>query len=135
LEFSQPWTSDTARNDALVRKDGIWVKSADNTRRYLGTFRTISTTQTTDTAAQRYLWNMYNQAPRPCLVTKTTANWTYAPGNNTYRQAGADSAAKFEYVCGDPVTMTRLIAGVSVIAGNTGANLPPLSASASTRRP
>jgi len=56
------WTNDTTRATAITIQDGRYCKSGDKTRLYLGTFYTTATTTTEDSAANRYLWNMYNRA-------------------------------------------------------------------------
>lgn len=48
------WTSTIARATALAYQDGVLVKATDSTRRYMGSFLTISTTTTCDTEAKRY---------------------------------------------------------------------------------
>jgi len=58
---SSIWTSDTARATAISLQDGVYVKTSDKAYRYLGTFRTVTTTTTVDTAAQRLLWNYNNR--------------------------------------------------------------------------
>lgn len=98
LEFSAAWTSDTARADALTTQDGVLVKSGSTTRRYLGTFRTSSTTQTEDTVSQRYVWNYYNRQRRRMTYHDTTASWTY--NSTTPRQTRGQSTAKVSYVVG-----------------------------------
>ena len=40
------------------------VKSSDNSRRYVGSIRTISSTQTRDTRQYRYVWSYENQVKR-----------------------------------------------------------------------
>lgn len=92
------WTSDTARATALVLQDGILVKSGATTRRYLGTFRTTSTTTTEDSFAKRYLWNMYNRARRIMSVYDTTNSWTYTIF--TFRQANAAATNQLDFVVG-----------------------------------
>lgn len=100
LSFGDAWTSDTARSTALVRKDGVLVKSAAApTHRYLGTFRTTSTTQSQDKLLQRYLWNYYNQVPKELVVNEATNSWTY--NSATFQQANAAAGNKVEFVCGD----------------------------------
>jgi hypothetical protein len=64
LELSAAWTTDTTRADALAFQDGILCKSGALTRRYLGTFRTTSTTTTEDSATRRFLFNHENQRLR-----------------------------------------------------------------------
>lgn len=98
LEFTA-WTSDTARATALTLQDGIYVKSGDTTRRYLGTFRTVSTTETEDSAAKRYLWNYYNRVPRALKhAVEGTNTWNYTTA--TVRQANANAANQVEVVVG-----------------------------------
>jgi hypothetical protein len=104
LELSAAWSSDTVRTDALTTQDGVYVKSGATTRRYLGTFRTISTTATcdqgdaNDQAAKRFLWNYYNRVSKTVRCTDTTNSWTYT--TNTYRQKRASSANQIEVLLG-----------------------------------
>ena len=59
------WTDNITRAISLTTQDGIYVKSGDSTRRYVGTIRTTSVAgQTEDTAKNRLLWNLYNQIIR-----------------------------------------------------------------------
>jgi hypothetical protein len=110
LEFSAAWTNDTTRADALAFQDGILCKSGALTRRYLGTMRTTSTTQTADSCgytgttqvgAKRFLYNHYNRIRRPMLVIDTTDSLSYT--TNTIRVAfGATAPLNcVEYVTGD----------------------------------
>lgn len=103
LEFSAAWTSDTARSDAVVMQDGVLVKSADHTRRYVGTFRTTATTTTEDSLAKRFLFNQSNRVRRPMKRVEATASWSYAVAN-TWRQANASASNQVEYVTGDAGT-------------------------------
>jgi len=89
LEFLA-WTSTTARATSLALQDGVYVKSGAATRRYMGTFYTISTTQTADSkTVGRYLWNYYNRVSRPTLTTysvdRTVTSATYAEPNTEIR--------------------------------------------------
>jgi hypothetical protein len=86
LELSAAWTSNTARNvsDALTLINGIYVKSSLTSRRYLGTFRTTSTTTTEDSLAKRFVWNMNNPVER--LLYKNTYP-TYAYTGHPYTTA------------------------------------------------
>jgi hypothetical protein len=116
LELSAAWTTDTARADALTRLDGILVKSGATTRRYVGTVRTISTTQTTDTATQRFVYNEANQVDRHLAVADATASWTY--NSTTYRQARATTANRVELVLGNPRPVNARV----VVAHTEGAS-------------
>jgi hypothetical protein len=100
LELSAAWTTNTSRSTAITRQDGVLVKSGDATRRFIGTIRTISTTTTTDTVAQRFVWNLNNRIPRYLYVQDTTASWTY--NSATWRQIRATTSNKVEAVFGDP---------------------------------
>lgn len=97
LEFLA-WTNTTTRATALAYQDGVLVKSGAATRRYLGTFYTTSTTQTEDSAANRYLWNYYNRSNRAMHVYDTTASWTYTTA--TWRQARATATNQLNFIVG-----------------------------------
>jgi hypothetical protein len=102
LELSAAWTSDTARTDAITLTNGVYVKSSATTRRYLGTFRTTSTTTTEDSLAKRFVWNMNNPVER--LLYKNTYP-TYAYTGHPYTTASwrnwnNDSAMSVHFVNG-----------------------------------
>lgn len=108
LEFTS-WTSDTARATALVLQDGVYVRSGATTRRYLGTFRTTSTTTTEDSATKRFVWNMYNRNKR-YMQYNNVAVHTY--NSATQRQWNASSSAQVEFVQGlfeDWITSTMTV--------------------------
>lgn len=117
LELSNPWASTTSRTDALAQQDGVWVKSVNATRRYVGTFFTTATTTTEDSRTNRYVWNMYNQVPRQLYKSEatSTANWQY--GSTTVRAANGNSANSFNYMSGDPNGATLLDARVFESSG------------------
>lgn len=93
------WTSDTARATALTSQDGVLVKTGDTTRRYLGTFRTVTTTTVEDSAAKRFLWNFYNRVMRHGLsATGASHSLTSADGLREWN-AGT-SAPRTEIVVG-----------------------------------
>lgn len=131
------WTDDTTRATALVLQDGVYVKSGATTRRYLGTIRITGTTgQCEDSFAKRFVWNLYNQVPRPLTVTTATASWGY--NTATWRQANADTALQIAFVlglAGQAVRATRsgrfnvsasqyaiIGIGLNQTAGNDGTN-------------
>jgi Repeat of unknown function (DUF5907) len=98
------WTSDTVRATAVVRQDGVWVKSGATTRRLVGTIRTDSTTTTTDDAAgtvgnivgKRFVSNVDNRRPAYISEFEATASWNY--GTVTIRQARGNAANQVEVV-------------------------------------
>jgi hypothetical protein len=71
------WTNDTTRATALATQSGVWVKSGDATRRYLGTFFASSNTTTDDAVSLRLLYNAYNQEKRILRCQMPTASWIY----------------------------------------------------------
>jgi len=91
------WTNNTTRATAVTRQDGAFCKSGDKTRRLLGSFTTISTTQTCDisglsgTEAKRYLQNVDNLIERP-IALLCTGNHNYT--TNTTRQFAGSTSSK-----------------------------------------
>jgi len=96
------WTNDTTRATSLNTQDGVFVKSGDATKRYVGTIRTTGTTgQCEDSFTSRYVWNMYNRASRWSFTANTTANWSYA--TVAWREYNAGTGQlRFKFVLGMP---------------------------------
>lgn len=118
LEFLA-WTNATTRATALTTQNGVYVKSGAVTRRYLGTFVTVSTTQTQDSLDKRFLWNYYNRVARPMRVREATASWNYTTA--TVRQANAAAANELDFVIG--VVEDSVTATVAAAASNSSANV------------
>jgi len=127
LELSAAWTNDTTRADALTTQDGVPVKSGTTTRRWLGTIRASGANVTADSGglagttqvgAQRFIWNAFNQVPRPMTVIDKTDSWSYATG--TIRQANAAAGNKCEWVTGDAASEVEFQIAGTVFIGNTG---------------
>ena len=127
LEFAA-WTSATARHAAgiyatlLPAQNGVKVKSTngtaiDNTRRYLGTFRTETTTTTEDSLAKRFVWNYYNRVPRPMRVLEATDTWAYTTA--TLRQANGSTANQIAVVVG--VAEVEIVVDVKASASSDAA--------------
>lgn len=130
LRFSNPWTNDTTRADALTTLNGIDVNSAviasgqaqaiaANCGRYLGTVRVSATDGFVDFSKGgissqlggfRGVWNRYNQVPLEMLVIDTTDTWPYI--THTWRLANGltQPANCCRYVTGD--ASTRVFAKV-----------------------
>lgn len=100
------WTSATARATALVLQDGIYCKTGDTTRRYIGTIYTNATTTTIDdggglasaVGGKRFVYNAYNRKQRYGRVKDTTASWSYSTA--TWRQANGAAGNMCELVQG-----------------------------------
>jgi len=93
------WTNDTTRATALTRQNGILIKSGAPTRRYLGTFRTTSTTTTEDSSLKRFVFNITNQLPRSLRRIESTSSWNY--GSHTLRPANNSTTNRVEVLIGD----------------------------------
>lgn len=119
LELSAAWTNDTTRADALALQDGVLCKSGTLTRRYLGTFRTTSTTTTEDSLAKRFLYSYYHRARRKMKAVDTANTWVYTTA--TFRQANANAANQLAYVVG--VNEDSVTATVKALADNTSTNI------------
>jgi hypothetical protein len=104
IELSAAWTNDTTRADAIVRQDGVYVKSVDYTRRYVGTIRAVSATATSDSQSRRFVWNYYNRVDRSLKVTESTDSWTY--NTVAFRPSNNNIYNSFEYVVGDTTQLT-----------------------------
>jgi hypothetical protein len=94
------WASATARATALAKQDGVWTKSGDPTRRYMGTISTTATAgQCEDSFVKRYIWNAQNRVPRPLRRAETAASWSYTT-QSVWRQANANTANEVAVVVG-----------------------------------
>jgi hypothetical protein len=113
------WTNTTTRATALTRQDGIYVKTGDSTRRYVGTFFCNGTGgQTDDTVLKRYVWNFYNRMRRPLQRYETTTSWTYSTA--TVRQANGAAANQVDVMVGVAESVLDLsLAGV-IATNNSG---------------
>ena len=98
------WSTNTARATALALDNGIYIKSGDATRRYLGTIRITSTTgQCEDSLGLRYVWNTHNRVMRRLYCKDTTDSWTYSTAS--WRQANGVATAG--------VSEVRVVMGLS----------------------
>ncbi len=99
---SLAWTDASTRATALVRQDGVLVKSGAPAQRYLGTFRTTGAAgKTEDSLAKRFLWNMYNRVPRLGGIDEATSH-TY--NSSVWRQWN-DTPTLTEFVIGQRMTI------------------------------
>lgn len=112
------WTSTTARATALALQDGVWCKSGDLGKRYVGTFRTTSATTTEDSAANRSLWNAYNRVRKQLLKSDST---TYTYTTATWRQANNTSSNAVIVVVGLAESLIDLLVTTEYQAASTAA--------------
>lgn len=123
------WSSDTARGTGagtteLELKNGIWtnkvalanarfgsssgntVAVAANCATYVGSFRATANGQATDGAADRLLYNAYNQTRRPLFVAEAASDWTYSTA--TFRPANNNTANRVTVLMGLAGGLTKL---------------------------
>jgi hypothetical protein len=113
------WTDATNRATALVRQDGVLVKSGDASRRYVGTFfASGSGGQTDDSENARYLFNQYNRAYRSLRLVDTTNTWTYSTA--TTRQANGAASNKVSIMAGTAEILVDLTARAMVTSTGSG---------------
>jgi len=101
------WTDATTRATAIVRQDGVWVKSGATTRRYLGTVYTDGATQFNASENLRHVFNAANRVNRTLVVKEATDSWVYTTA--AFRQANGSVSNQVEVVRGlneDSVSVT-----------------------------
>lgn len=111
VQFDPPliWSGVNTRGTGLAFFNGVVVKSADHTRRYIGTFYTTSTTTTEDSAANRLLWNYHNRTQRSLFVQESHLSWTSAT-NGAWQQVNASTANQVQVCIGIREVIVDLIA-------------------------
>lgn len=113
------WTNDTTRATALTKQNGVYVKTGDATRRYVGSFYASGANTTEDSIAKRYLWNYYNRVNRVMRVIDATGSWTYT--TDTWRQARAQATNQLDCIRGvdEDIVFVQVVSA----AANTGASV------------
>lgn len=108
------WTSDSARATAVTIQDGRWCKSGDKTRLLLGTFRATSTTATEDSAAKRFVSNVYNKEPRALFTcpaySDDNATTTYTGASTTVTEVNSGTNSRLQAVFSLPSVMEAVSA-------------------------
>lgn len=116
LSLGAAWTSNTLRAVSLTKQDGVLVLSGTPTKRYLGTIRATSATQTEDSTSKRFVWNYYNRVERMLEVTESTDSWSYS--SSTFRAANGSSLNCFEFVIGHDQLVTAKVNGLCTCASS-----------------
>ena len=113
---AQNWSTPTGRSASIGRRNGVWVKNSDNTRRYLGTVRPRSSTTygirrniAYDTGpAGVDIWNVDNRQQTAVTLQGLGSPTSYAYTATSYRQANASANAQIDVITGitgDPVAV------------------------------
>jgi hypothetical protein len=118
------WFSTTARATTISRQDGVYVKTSDTTRKYVGTVVPTAANVIEDSARQRLVWNMYNRVQRQLRVAELAASWVYT--STVSRQANANANNQVNVVAGlaeDNISLictnsaSNTVAGASIVCG------------------
>jgi hypothetical protein len=125
LEFLN-WTNSTTRATGLTRVDGIWTKTGDPTRRYLGSCRARSATTFhwvragVDLPAKLDLFNANNRVEVNWSVVSLTNSWAYTLA--TWRQAQGSALYQCEVMVG--LQEENFGATVAVTSRNSTISIP-----------
>jgi len=84
LEYGAAWTNDTTRANDLSLLNGVYVKSINNTRRYIGTVRSNASIQFTDSLLNRMVWNFNNKVLRSMSQIIYSGSHTYNGGTREW---------------------------------------------------
>lgn len=106
IELSNAWTNDTTRSQVLTLQDGIYVKSGAPTKRYVGTIRASGANVTEDSAAKRFVWNLYNQASRNLWISDALNSWSYSTAS--WRASNNSASNRVQIVNGIAGGMLKL---------------------------
>jgi hypothetical protein len=100
LELSAAWSGDNTPTDVIVALNGVSVKSAANTRRWIGTIRTTGTTTTEDSATKRFVWNARNQVARQLARYEIATTHSYASASFREWNGGVGGPHRVSFVSG-----------------------------------
>ena len=119
------WSSATSRATPLVRVDGVWTRTGDPTRRYVGTCRPRSATtfswvtQGVDAPARLDLWNASNRVRIPWGVEATANTWTYT--SQTWRQCQGSSNFQCDLMAG----LAESVVTAQVVVSSANSSIIP----------
>lgn len=112
------WTDNDTRATALTTQDGVLVLTGSTNKKYIGTIRASSSTETTDSLLKRFVFNHYFKTNRALKVTESTDSWTYTTA--AFRAANNNTANRVEVVIGQP---TYINLQLTVTARNTNTSV------------
>ncbi|HEX4997990.1 MAG TPA: hypothetical protein VFY29_07185 [Terriglobia bacterium] len=135
-EWSAAWSGDNTRADAIVRKNGVWVKSGTPTLRYVGTVRAHATDTLIDdgggivnkVGARRFLFNAHNRIERVMELIYQNGSSTYTYSSSTVQRLNGTigNDCVFQFVAGlaeDVMPVQMAIGAINGQSANFGANI------------
>jgi hypothetical protein len=99
------WANDGNRVDGVWFQDGVYVKVADPSRRYIGVIRGTGAGVIEDSSTKRFVNNFYNRTERAFLKVDTNAHSYDGPA----RLFNGDSSNIFEWVTSDLINVSACI--------------------------
>lgn len=114
------WANTTTRAVALEQLDGVYVRSDDNTRRYIWSGATDSSGLFNDAQADRASWNQHNRVQRS-VSYNFTGSWTVGAGP---RPINNNSSIRVKALAGLGGSSVVLMAGLSGEAVSSGGATP-----------
>jgi hypothetical protein len=115
--------SGTARATALTTQNGVYVKTGDATRRYVGTICINDAGgQTDDTVLERLVYSYVNYKTQRLRVVDATSTWTY--GTATWRATRNSLENRLDFVIGVPEHMIEAVgSGTTATSGLIGSGV------------
>lgn len=115
------WTNDSTRATALVLQNGILCKASDPTRRYLGSYRTVTSTTCEESIGRRFVWNNAHRVERVLYRLDATSH-TIGATSFAGQYYNSNSANKVELLLAlaEDVMMVSGAGGLNVTAGLYG---------------
>ncbi len=124
LELSAAWTNSTTRNESLTFLNGVFVKTTNYSRRYLGTIRSSVNTATEDSQAKRFVWNYDNRVQRKLKrLTGSSTPWTYSSPVWRRLNETVDQTCQIDIVSGVNSSIINLNAGALVAMASNSATI------------
>ena len=97
------WTNVNTRATALVRQDGVWVRSGSTNKRYIGSYYATGTNTTEQSPQRALVFNASNRHFYNLFYKDVTGNYTWVTGN-TVRQMRNSTTSRFDVLIGLPGT-------------------------------
>lgn len=112
LESSAAWTNDTTRANAISYVNGIWVKTSDYTRRWMGTYRMPGVNLCIDSEHKPWVFSADNRVLRTARTLGPTT--TFSSAATTY--VGIGTSFELTVLVG---SQTAARATLTVFVNNT----------------
>lgn len=113
------WSTTTARATNIIRHNGMYVKSGDITRMYLGTICASGTNTCEDSLTKRFCWNYYNRVNKPAYMFSDSSH-TYTSAPWRYFNNSSSNSVHFVVGLASEMFATQTAAFYSTVASSQG---------------